>query len=292
MAEKWKPLGKKWTLAEMQKLSPFAVYRMPLAEKAELAQAYYRQFKLRETSYVNALTIPFAYSKLVKDFAEPAHPERMTADQLKMTLEEPVVKTSGRNRTLSGVFATMDNPSIALNHYVTRMQAFFGAKSSTVSGWKEIGLAQDISLFGVNAEQYTKYSYVKDESGKRKRKELFGPFFKVTPRYTMSDAERIKFWSIVDLAKESGWLNRFGYSSSQAHRQIASLWMNGTLVHDDIDEAYNTILDILDDKRRMRGAYPDTTELDSPFVQKEGGGNIDERSDRSDLLTQYDTLLQ
>ena len=292
MVEKWKPLHKKWTLAETQKLSPFAVYRMPLAEKAELAQFYYRQFNLRVESYAKAQTIPYAFTKLLNDFENPVNANRLTADQRAITLDSPVVTTKGHKRQLTGPFADMENPNSALNHYVTRMQSFFDSKSSTVSGWREIGAKQDLALFGANVEEYRKYGYVM-ENGRRKRKEMFGPFARITPKYQMTDAERIKFWSIVDMAKQAGWLNRFGYSSSQAHRQIASLWMSGVLVHDDIDAAYNKILELLDAKAELRDKFPDDIDgaMDSPFAQNGGGDGI-EQSDRSDLLSDNDTLLQ
>lgn len=291
MADKWKPLGKKWTLAEAQKLSPFSVYRMSLPEKAELAQFYYRQFNLRANTFVKAQTVPYAFTKLMDDLNHPSG-ARLTDDQRAITLESPVVKTRGHKRQLAGAFADMENPNSALNHYVTRMQSFFNAKTSTVSGWNEVGYKQDVQLFGYNAEEYRKYGYVMKD-GKRKRVEMYGPFFKVTPKYRMTDAERGRFWAIVDMAKQAGWLNRFGYSSAQAHRQIASLWMSGALVHDDIDAAYNKILEILDAKAALRDKFPDDIdgEFDSPFAQK-GEGDDYEQSERSDLLGQYDSLLQ
>lgn len=291
MADTWKPLGKKWTLAEAQKISPFSIYRMSLPEKAELAQFYYRQFNLRVETYARAQVVPYAFTKLMEDLNHPSG-ARLTDDQKAITLESPVVKTKGHKRQLTGSFADMNNPNSALNHYVTRMQSFFGSKTSTVSGWKEVGYQQDVKLFGQNAEQYRKYTYVMKD-GKRKRVELQGPFFKVTPKHRMTDAERGRFWAIVDMAKQAGWLNRFGYSSEQAHRQIASLWMRGELDHDDIDAAYNRIQEILDDKAELRNKFPDEIngEMDSPFVRN-GEGDVYEYPERSDLLDEYDSLLQ
>ncbi len=290
MADRWKSLHKKWTLKEAREMSPFSVLRMPLAEKAELAQFYYRQFNLRVNTYANALTVPFAFSKLVGDFENPNHPERLTDDQLAMTLESPVVISKSGKRQLAEPFASMENPNAALNRYVMRMQSFFNAKTATVAGWKEVGLEQDKALFGVDVQEIRKYRYEIDENGKRRRK--YYTITIETPKYTMNDAERIKLWAIIDMAKDAGWLNRFGYSSEQAHRQIASLWMRGELDHYDIDAAYAKITSILDEKRAMRIRYKDESTGDTPFVPVGGGENTDGRSDQSDLLSQHDSLLQ
>lgn len=290
MSESWKGTGKKWTLKEAKALSPFAVYKMSLPEKAELAQFYYRQFNLRVNSFVKAQTIPYAFTKLVTDFEKPTHPERMTRDMLKMTINEPVVKGKGK-RTLSDTFANMDNPSVALNRYVMRMQSFFNSKSSTVKGWEAIGLEQDKALFGVDVTEVKKYRYIKDENGKRKRQ--YYTIVVENPKYRMTDDERTKLWAIIDMAKEAGWLNRFGYSSEQAHRQIASLWMNGEISHDDIDKAYAKVQEILNEKKELRTRYHDETEGNSPFVHNGEGENIDGQSDWSDqLLSEHDSLLQ
>lgn len=293
MADKWKSLKHKWTLEEAQKLGTLSIAKMPLSEKAELAQFYYRQFGLRANSFVKAMTIPYAFHKIYIDFDKIAKSPNVSDDRRNLSLEAPIVVRKGKYRTLAEPFANMDNPSAALNYYITRMQSFFSSKSSTVKGWKEVAERQDMELFGVNANQYRKYTYVIDENGKRRRKELLGAFFHVTPKYRLTDSERVKFWSIVDLAKDAGWLNRFGYSSAQTHRQIASLWMSGFLDHDDINSAYDEILKIIESKDNLRHKYPDIIkgEPGSPFGQSDGKGEIDNgKSERSDLLSQYDTL--
>lgn len=294
MADRWKPTYKKWTLAEAQKLGTLGIARLTIPEKAELAQFYYRQFNLRANSFVRSLRVPYAFSKIMSDFDKMASSDKLSALQREISLDTPIVKTRGRYRTLTYPFSNMENPGPALNNYIRRMQAFFNAKSSTIAGWNEVSLQQDIQLFGANVENYRRYGYITDENGKRKRKEMYGPFMKVTPKYRMTDAERIKFWAVVDLAKDAGWLNRFGYSSTQAHRQIASLWQNGTFDHNDIDAAYTKILEILGQQDVMRGMYPDQMNggYGNPLPHKGEGGSIEKWSDQSDLLSQDDSLLQ
>lgn len=294
MADRWKPAKKKWTLAEARELGTLGIARLTIPEKAELAQFYYRQFNLRANSFVRSLTVPYAFSKIMSDFEKMSSSDRLSALQREISLDAPIVKPSGRYRTLNYPFSNMENPGPALNNYIRRMQAFFNAKTSTVAGWKEVSLQQDIQLFGANVENYRRYAYITDENGKRRRKELTGPFVSVTPKYRMTDAERIKFWAIVDLAKDAGWLNRFGYSSAQAHRQIASLWLSGTLDHNDIDAAYSKILEILEEQDVIRGMYPDQINggYGNPLPHRGEGGSFEEWSDQSDLLSQNDSLLQ
>lgn len=291
--KRWKGAGKKWKLNEAQELGTLRIAKLPLQEKAELAQFYYRQFKLRETQFVNRLRVPFAYSKIVRDFENMASSDKLSSWQREISLDIPIVSAKGRYRTLAEPFASADNPNAALNNYIRRMQSFFAAESSTISGWESIGKRQDYELFGgkdiIVKSKRGKYDYI-DENGIKHR---------YVPNESLSDAERTKFWTIVGMAKDAGWLNRFGYSSNQLHREMASLFVNGTfndLTVDDIDAAYNRVEELTKKKEHMEMGFPEYAPgiSGNPTQQVGEGGDIKDvfgRSFRKDLLSQNDTLL-
>lgn len=292
--KRWKGAGKKWKLSEAQELGTLSIAKLPLQQKAELAQFYYRQFKLREAQFVNKMRIPFAYSKIVRDFETMATSDKLSSWQREITLDSPIVSAKGRYRTLAEPFASAENPNAALNNYIRRMQSFFSSESSTISGWDAIGKRQDYDLFGgediIVKSKRGKYDYI-DENGVKHR---------YVPEVSLSDADRIKLWMIIDMAKDAGWLNRFGYSSSQLHREIASLFVNGTFndfAVDDIDAAYNRVEELTKKKAQMEDKFPEFAPgiSGNPTQQGEGGGNIKDvfgRSVRPDLLSgQHDSLL-
>lgn len=228
MVEKWRGAGKIKTLEEANALSVFDIAKMNLKERAELAQMYYRQFNLRVNTFLKANVIPFALTKTLNTFEKIKE-----ASELKgydnFSLDSAPVVTQGRFRTLSPMFSDMENPNNALYHYIAIMQDFFRARSSTVTGWRNIGLEQDMRLFG---------AIVTPKKGSYN--------MTVKPKFTMTDDERRKFWSLYDLAREAGFENRFGYSSSQAQRELASMWSNGDFDISDIDASYNAVLKLLD----------------------------------------------
>lgn len=284
---RWKGADK-WNLKSAQGVGTLALLKMSMQQKAELAQFYYNQFNLRVNTYTPA-EIPFAFTQLVHNFDRMQKSEKLTPLQRAITIESPVVISNGRYRELNYPFSEMENPNASLNSYIRRMQAFFDAKTSTVSGWREVSKAQDISLFG--SEKGTKYHYEKDENGKRHR------VYEEIPKYTLTDDERRKVWQIINLAKDAGWLNRFGYDSGQAHKELAGLWMKGAFndiddILDDIDKSYNRILAIMKEKEEKRGMFADVTpgiEGNPTHRRDEGGDNIGE-SGQPDLLSQDDSL--
>lgn len=284
---KWKGAAK-WNLKSAQGVGAFALLKMNMQQKAELAQFYYNQFNLRVNTYTPA-EIPFAFTQILNNFDRMQKSDKLTSLQRAITLDEPIVIAKGRYRELNYPFSEMENPNASLNSYIRRMQNFFDAKTSTVSGWREVARAQDIALFG--AEKSKKYHYEKGEDGKRRR------VYEQIPKHTLTDEERRKLWQIIDLAKDAGWLNRFGYDSGQAHKEIAGLWMNGAFndidgILDDIDSAYNRILTIIDDKEKKRGMFADVTPgiEGNPIPRNEEGGDNIERSGQPDLLSQDDSL--
>ena len=283
MPERWKGAGRKWTLNEAKSLNIMQIGKLDLQEKAELAQFYYRQFNLRANSFARAMRVPYAFSKIMRDFDDLTKSDRVNSLMREVSLDSPVVVAKGRYRELSEPWASMRNPKQSLTSYILRMQDFFNAKTSTLKGWDSVGYNQDVQLFGTDAVFSKKYGYVIDENGKRRRVEKFGPFVELRPKYRMTDSERVKFWAIVDLAKQAGWLNKFGYSSEQAHRQIASLWLSGELNKDDIDAAYDKIQDILGVKRANERRYPEHAPgVTGDPIQPDGDVDVLEEGDYLD----------
>ena len=275
--DRWKGVGRRWTLKSAQKLNIFDIAKMSTQAKAELAQFYYRQLNLRTNSFVRANVIPYAFTKLYRDFNRVQTSSMTSHDQKLLTLDEPVVVPNGKYRQLSENFANMRNPDAQLRNYIMRMQSFFGAKTSSVKGWREVSEEQDRSLFGVEAvSKGDKYGYIIDpETGKRKRVPKFGPFIEIRPKYRLNDDERRKLWEIIDLAKDAGWLNVYGYDSDQAHRQIASMFINGEFEVNDIDRAYHQILEKISDRQQGLDKYPEypPNEPMNPIVRTDGGGD-------------------
>lgn len=291
---RWKGVGKKWKLKEAQEIGTLSIAKLPLQQKAELAQFYYRQFKLREQQFVNKLRVPFAYAKIERDFEQMADSDKLSSWQREITLDTPIVIAKGRYRTLAEPFASADNPNAALNNYIRRMQSFFDSQSSTISGWESIGKRQDYELFG------GKDIIVKSKRGKYDYIDANGIKHRYVPNQSLTDAERTKLWMVIDMAKAAGWLNKFGYSSNQLHREMASLFVNGTFNGfdvSDIDDAYNKVSELIKDKERMEARFPEFTPgiSGNPTQQVGEGGDIKDvfgRSVRPDLLSgQHDSLF-
>lgn len=247
---RWKGAGKRWNLKSAQGVGAIALLNMNLQQKAELAQFYYNQFNLRVNTY-NPGELPFAFTQLLNSFDKASKSSRLDPLQQRISIDVPIVIPKGRYRELNYPFSEMDNPNSSLNNYIRRMQAFFDAKTSTLSGWREVGKQQDIALFG--SVRGDKFHYVKDENGKRHR------VYEMIPKYKLTDSERRELWKIIDLAKDAGWLNRFGYDSGQAHKELASLWMRGDFANpeEDLDAAYHAILEAMKRKEEARGQLKD-----------------------------------
>lgn len=282
---RWKGAGK-WNLESAQGVGNIALLRMSTQQKAELAQFYYNQLYLRINTYTPA-EIPFAFTELLHNFDKMQKSPKLSPLQQRISLDTPIVVAKGRYRQLNYPFSEMENPNASLNSYIRRMQAFFDAKTSTVSGWREVAKAQDIALFG--GVRGRKYHLEKGENGKRHR------VYEEIPNYTLVDPERRELWKIIDLAKDAGWLNRFGYDSGQAHKEIASLWLNGKTLNPetDIDAAYNRILALMDEKESNRGKLQDVVPgiEGNPIPHNGEGGDNNEGSGQPDLLSQDDSLL-
>lgn len=261
--------GRKWTLEEAQAVTPLKLEAMDVLSRAQLAQFYQNYLNLRVASYRKAGVEPFAFTKLVDDFDKARDKDARNS----AGLFDRIVTIKGNTGELTDAYMDLRNPSAAINQYIYRMKAFFSAKSATISGWNEITKAQDIQLFGATYNFRSKYVMEKGADGKRHRVYLAGPFVEIKPNSTLSDEERKKLWQIIDLAKDAGYMNVFGYSSEQTHRELASMFKSGEFVVDDIDAAHAKILDIIARKQGLETKYEEHAPGVSGDVFRRNAGN-------------------
>ncbi len=253
----WKSTGQKWNLEAATHVGLAQLMKMNTQERAELAQFLRNQFNTRVNSFVRANTVGYAVSKLVEDMADVSGKLNINLDPF-----EPVVIQRGRRRVLSPVFSDRKNPQNALASYITMMQDFFKAKSSTVKGWKEIGKEQDERIFGLVTKVIPGREFKKKQNIK----------YVTRLKYEMTDAERIMFWKVYrDIAK-TGWTGINDYSSD-SQRLFGTKWMSGDFNHLDFEEAYARMVDMLN-------ARPQSLEEHAPgivgdFFQQEGGFDDD-----------------
>lgn len=267
----WRGAGKKWTLKAAQNLGLMGLMRMNTQERAELAQFYRNQFILRTEQFARAGRVGYALAKVFKDMEDVNEKLGFHLDPF-----DPVVVKQGKFRMLSDEFRDRKNPQNALASYITIMQDFFKAKSSTIKGWDEIGLAQDKRLFGTTLQRTGKFhwdrypngEYTHTSDGKRVK------VWEVVeiPEYRMTDAERIMFWRVYEEVRKTGW-NGINDYSSDSQRLFATKWMVGDFNRLDFSEAYKVLSDMLDERPRyMRENAPGIS--GDPF-QPDGEGDID-----------------
>lgn len=261
--------GKHWTLAEAQAITPLKLAAMDVLERAQLAQFYQNYLNLRVASYRKANVEPFAFSKLVEDFDKAASRGMRNS----AGLFDRIITTKGNIGELTDAYMNLRDPSAAINQYIYRLKAFFSSKSATVSGWREIAKAQDIQLFGATYDFKSRYVMATGPDGKKHRVYLAGPFVEVKPSATLSDEERKKLWQIIDLAKDAGYMNVFGYSSEQAHRELASMFKAGEFSTDDIDEANAQLLAVIKHNKGLETAYEEHAPGVSGDVFRRNVGN-------------------
>lgn len=179
----WKP--KKWTMKETKELSDKDIFKMSTQELADLGQYYYSAFHRRIQEGVRQGVMPYGVRKMYNDL-EKAKSEMILTQQGETSLDKligwdldtPVTRKRKGMVELSETYLSMNRPRNALMSYVFAMREFFTWKSGSVAGWKRIARQQDINLFGA------------DEFG--------------NPRYSMNEAERLKFWELYDELKRRG----------------------------------------------------------------------------------------
>lgn len=232
----WRGSGRKWTLKAALAVGPIELVRMDTRERAELANFLRNQFQLRMSTFRRAGVTGYAEVKL-RDDMEGLNKKF----NLHMSPDMRIMTRKGRERYLDPEFARRKNPQNALATYVTLMQDFFTAKSSTVKGWRAIGEAQDRRLFG----ETTREVPVRGKKGVvRYVSEL---------NYRMTDQERINFWKVYREVYRTGWTSINSYSSND-QREFASKWMSGTFNRLDLEaamvrmlEAFSTRPDIIEE---------------------------------------------
>lgn len=213
----WRPLKAKWTLSKALAVDPLQLKSMATPQKAELAQFLRNQFSSRLSQFTRAGTVGYAVAKLAEDMDSSS--KKMLMD---MNPFDPIVTTRGKNRVLARAYANRKNPQNALATYITLMQDFFNSKSSSVSGWREIGYEQDKRIFG---------------TGKVGRKTVLN--------YQMTDAERINFWRVYKELYKTDWIPITSYSSD-SQREVGQLWMSGDFSKLDFEAAYAKLAELLD----------------------------------------------
>lgn len=263
--QSWKVTGRKWTLSEAANLSPMSIATMNVGERAELASFLYRNFNLRVASFVRANEIPFALTKILRDFNRIQTSTDLPFSRRALNLEQAPAYVRKGHIYLSSMFDNNQYAGASLASYIAQLQAFFRSKSSTVSGWRQIGLEQDLRLFGYKMTPRARtYNAT------------------VEPAYRLTDDERRKFWAIWDEAKRAGWENLFGYDSGQAHRELASMWRSGNFSSMDIDDAYIKMEKLMREKaNKVPGYYEEHKPgTDSDPIQR--GDEIAEEGDYFD----------
>lgn len=251
---RWRPLKAKWTLAKALAVDPLQLKSMATPQKAELAQFLRNQFSTRLNQFTTAGTVSYAVAKLAEDMDSSS--KKMLMD---MNPFDQIVTTRGKNRVLARAYANRKNPQNALATYITLMQDFFNSKSSTVKGWRSIGYEQDKRIFGYDSHLIRG----------RRHKGYQDIRFEHTPKYQMTDAERINFWRVYKELYKTDWVPITSYSSD-SQREVGQLWMSGDFNKLDFDEAYAKLAELLD-------ARPDVIKETAPgnpadFSQQDVGG--------------------
>lgn len=183
MAQTWNPKGmRKWTMAEALSVTSGEILKMKLPERAELAAFLQSKFNQRVASYRRAKSYnnPYAYQKLMDDFKELSEVADYNFDFM-----SKVIEVKGRKHTLGSAYAALDMPNQKLHSYISQMQDFFSAKTSTVSGWRKVISNESEKLFG-----YTEY-----KRGGKTYKRL---------NHLMTEEERGAFWKLYEEIRKSG----------------------------------------------------------------------------------------
>lgn len=219
-----KDIQKKWTLKSAMDVSFLQIARMKLPELAEYAQFMQNQLKLRVRSYsrAKAYNHPFAYEKLMRDFKELNEKAGYEFD-----FNSSIVNSAGRTRFLSDTYAALNNPIAKLRSYVVQLQDFFEAKSSTVSGWRDIIRNESMKLFG-----YKEYN---TKNGTR-----------IRLNYLMSEREREAFWKLYEELKKSAKVAIYD-SESMRSTGFTRIWRTlqakGEWNYDDLTSMMNRMLE-------------------------------------------------
>lgn len=201
-----KSIQHKWTLKSALELHSMDIQKMKLPERAELAQFLYNAVSNRVRSYSRAKNYshPYAYEKMQQDFKELMEDEGYNFD-----FNKPIVQSFGKNRALTKEYAELDNPAARIISYITQARNFLNAKSSTVSGWRDIIRNESIKLFGYKVIHSKKGDYIR-------------------PNYLMTEDERTALWKLYRELVDSGAIAVSEYASeSMKTTGFTRIWREG-----------------------------------------------------------------
>lgn len=241
----WKRKGmKRWSIGEAMKLSLTDRLNMSTPERANLAQFLQNELKKRERQFERAGIKGFALTKLEQEW-------QIVEDFTGISLNTPIIERFGNFDALSQPYMGLRNPANQLSSYIAHVLDFFSAKSSTVKGWREIGIEQDNRLFG---KQY--------QSGKRA-----GQWYGA--KIHLTDEERTRFWQLYHELYNAGWSGINNYSS-ESQREVASFFIKGKFDKDaDITRAVVAW--------KERGQVPESYQIE------EGTGTPFRRTSETDI---------
>lgn len=250
MAAHWnRKNNKKWTIREAMKLSLTDRLNMDTHERAVLAQFLQNELRKRERQFERAGIKGFALTKLENEW-------EIVEEFTGIGLHTPIIEKFGKVDELSQPYMELRNPSNQLSSYISHLLDFFGAKSSTVRGWREIGIEQDNRLFG---KQY--------QTGK-KAGQWYGA------KVHLTDEERTMFWELYHELVSAGWSGINDYSS-ESQREVASFFIRGKFSKDD------DIARAVAAWKQQKGQLPESYQIEegtgTPF-HRTSGNDINEAS--------------
>lgn len=207
---------RRFNTSEMYHVDYPALLKMTLPERAELAQAMWEAFQRRRASFEKAGEFSYAVAKMEMEFEK-------VKDVRGWDLNDPPVIEDAFGRYLGFNFQTSNYPNQSLLAYISTMQSFFQAKSSTVEGARRINYEQDLRLFG---KEYN----VKNPNSKR-----FGKRYlpKNAPRLTHE--QRRNFWRLFRELNKSD-ASRINDYSSESQREVAKWFVEEGIDITDFDE--------------------------------------------------------
>lgn len=204
----WKHRGmKRWTIREAMNVSLTDRLNMSTPERANMAQFLQNELIKREKQFKRAGIKGFALTKLEQEW-------QVVEDFTGISLHTPIVEKFGKFDALSQPYMGLRNAANQLSSYIAHLLDFFSAESSTVAGWRRIGIEQDNRLFG---RQY--------QTGKRA-----GQWYGAKTHLT--DEERTQFWKLYHELVNAGWSGINDYSS-ESQREVASFFIRGKFNKDE-----------------------------------------------------------
>lgn len=219
-----KSIQHKWTLESALKLETFDIFKMKLPERAEYAQFLQNAVNNRIRSYSRAKNYshPYAYQKMQEDFKT-----LMENEGYNFNFNVPIVQTAGKSRGLTKEYAVLDNPASRIMSYIVQARNFLNAKSSTVSGWRDIIRNESMKLFGYRTIHSKRGDYIR-------------------LNYLMTEDERTAFWKLYEELKKSGSVAMYD-SESMRSTGFTRIWREkqsrGEWNYNDLTSMMNTMLE-------------------------------------------------